>query len=38
MPKIVDYPETDRVAKNDVFLLDGQLLQMSVSSAARGYR
>ena len=23
MPKIVDYPETDRVAKNDVFLLDG---------------
>lgn len=25
MPKIVDYPETDRVAKNDVFLLDGAL-------------
>lgn len=24
MPKIVDYPETDRVAKNDVFLLDGE--------------
>lgn len=23
MPKIVDYPETDRVAKDDVFLLDG---------------
>ena len=24
MPKIVDYPETDRVAKDDVFLLDGE--------------
>ena len=23
MPKIVDYPETDRVSKDDVFLLDG---------------
>lgn len=23
MPKIVDYPKTDRVAKDDVFLLDG---------------
>ena len=23
MPKIVDYPATDRVAKDDVFLLDG---------------
>ncbi len=24
MPKIVDYPATDRVAKDDVFLLDGE--------------